>query len=272
MPPANWNPPTGPPPGPPPRPADARRALEEAVAAADARDRQLRDEIARLAGARVGLAEDAAAATAEAADGRALAARALGQAEESARAGQRADAARWTGAARVFAMRWRDGRARAADAEAQLHAADETRRRADAGLAANVAALRQAAATHLAAIGGRRAVRLQAAVEETVTALAAPPGDLVARAEQAARAARAEAAAAPGDAPGVEPVDDEALEDEVDLESVDPLLDDLRAELGIADRSAPAGPDAEGGAGPGPGEPTSPEPPQPRRAAPAARR
>jgi hypothetical protein len=271
MPPANWNPPTGPPSGPPPRPADARRALEEAVAAADARDRQLRGEIARLAGARVGLAEDAAAATAEAADGRALAARALGQAEESARAGQRADAARWTGAARVFAMRWRDGRARAADAEAQLHAADETRRRAEAGLAANVAALRQAAATHLAAIGGRRAARLQAAVEETVTALAAPPGDLVARAEQAARAARAEAAAAaPGDTPGVEPVDDEALEDEVDLESVDPLLDDLRAELGIADRSAASGPDAEGGAGPG--EPTDPAPPQPRRAAPAARR
>jgi hypothetical protein len=243
-----WNPPSGAAPDGPMRPGDARRAVEDAIAAARERDRQLREEIGRLAAARVVAAGDLAAAGSRMAEARTLAGRALVRADESAREGQRADAARWTDVARVFAMRGRDARARAAEAERLAAAAVEQRRRAEAGLAANAGALDAAAAAHLATLSGRRAVRLQAEVDAAVAEVATPAAELVHLAEQTALAAlEAEAAATPADPAATEPVPVDALEDELDLESVDPLLDELRAELGLgagapaARGTAPAG-------------------------------
>jgi len=259
------------------RPADARRAVEEAIAAARERDRQLREEIVRLARDRVAVAEDVAAAHAEAADGRTLARRALVQAEEAARGGQRADAATLTGAARVFAMRWRDARARVEAGERQLAAIDDARRRAEAGLAANAGALDAAAAAHLATLSGRKAARLQAEVDATVSEVDAPAAEIAVEAEAAARAERAADDTPEAD---VEPVPDEDLEDEVDLESVDPLLDELRSELGLAgDGTAEpadqgreaAGPKPGANRGPGSGRGRSGAAPDSRGKAPARR-
>ena len=232
MPPSTWNPPSGP--GP-------RRAVDEALAAARERDRQLRADIARLVADRIEAAEELETARVEAADARTLAARALTRSDESARAGQRAESATFTDAARVFAMRWRDARARAADAEAGVAAADDGRRRAEAGLAANAGALDKAAAAHLASATGRRAAKIQAEVDATVSEISTPAAELVARAEADARAERARARE---EAPAVvEPVGTEDLEDALDLESVDPLLDELRTELGLGgDPPAGAGP------------------------------
>jgi hypothetical protein len=235
-----WNPPSGAVPGEPMRPGDSRRAVEDAIAAARERDRQLREEIGRLAAARVVAAGDVAAARSDAAEARTLAGRALVRADESAREGQRADAARWTNVARVFAMRGRDARARVAEGERLAAAAAEQRRRAEAGLAANAGALDAAAAAHLAALSGRRAARLQAEVDATVAEVASPAAELVHQAEQTALAALEAEAAAPADAAATEPVPVDALEDELDLESVDPLLDELRAELGLGAVPPPA--------------------------------
>jgi hypothetical protein len=234
------------------RPADARRAVEEAIAAARERDRQLREEIVQLARERVAVAEDVAAAHAEAADGRTLAGRALVQADEAAKAGQRADAATGRDVARVFAMRWRDARTRAEAGERQLAAIDDARRRAEAGLAANAGALDAAAAAHLATLSGRKANKLQAKVDATVSDVDAPAAGIAVEAEAAARAERAAGDGAPE--ADVEPVPDEDLEDEVDLESVDPLLDELRSELGLAGSAEPADPadQAREGVGPKP--------------------
>lgn len=240
MPPSTWNPPSGP---------GARRAVDEALAAARERDRQLRAEIVRMASDRVVAADELETARAEAADARTLAARALTRSDESAKAGQRAEAATLTDAARVFAMRWRDARARAADAEARVAAADEGRRRAEAGLAANAGALDKAAAAHLASATGRRAAKMQAEVDATVSEISTPAAELVAQAEVDARAER-DRIREEGPA-AVEPVGTEDLEDALDLESVDPLLDELRAELGLGDDpAAPAGePSPSGKAG-----------------------
>ena len=243
MPPAIY-PPTGPGPL---RPAEARRAVEEAIAAARERDRQLREEIARLAGDRVAVADAVAAAHAEVGDARSLASRALVQADEAAQAGQRADAAARTAVARVFAMRWRDSRARAEAGERQLAAIDEARRRAEAGLAANAGALDAAAAAHLASLSGRRAARLQAEVDATVAEVDASAAELVLQAEAAARAEPG-SGASPLTAGEAAPVDD--LEDEVDLESVDPLLDELRGELGLGGPTPAPGEAAEAAAAP----------------------
>jgi hypothetical protein len=248
MPPSTWNAP-----GQPVRPADARHAIEEALVAARTRDRQLRDEIARAVTQRVEAARDLEAAGRESSDARKLAGRALARADDASRAGQRADAASWTDAARVFAMRWRDAGARAETRRAELVALDEQRQRAEAGIAANAGALRQAADARLAGLAGRRVGKLAATVDEAVAAIGAPATDLVARAEQGARAAWDAAPVAPDGSPAPAPVPTlGVLEDEVDMESVDPLLDELRAELGLGERrSGTAGPRPAPSRGPG---------------------
>jgi hypothetical protein len=240
-----WNPPTGPPNDVPLRPADVRREIAHAIEAAQTRDRELRGEIAALARRGIEAAGEAEDAAADAAEAQELAKRALQRSEESARAGQRADAARWTGAARVFALRLRAARARLAGIEPEGPVLAARRQRAESALAANVAGLNQVAVARLASLSARKAAKLQAAVDEAAAALAEPTGGVVAAAERDARAAREESAAghapAGGDTAGVEEDD---LEDEVDLAAADPLLDELRGELGLGAEppaSEPAG-------------------------------
>jgi hypothetical protein len=229
--PDSWNPPTGPPNGVPVHPADAKREIESAVAAARAHDQTLRAHVAALAAARVEAGARLEAATAEVASSRALAKRALGGANEAARAGQRADAARLTGAAQVFAMRLRDARAAAADAEARLRAANGQRQRVGAAFRENVGRVQAVAAARMPVLSGRKGSRLQALVDETVATLSAPVADLAAHAEAEARAALA--AAAQADADHVEEVTVDDLEREVDYGGTDEILDELRLELGL---------------------------------------
>jgi len=262
----SWNPPTGPPNGAPVHPADAKREIDDAVDAAYAHDQRLRAHAAALAAARVEANARLDAATAEAEDARALAKRALGQANESARAGQRVDAAKWTGAAQVFAMRLRDARAAVAESEALVASSGLQRQQLDVAFRENIGRLQALAAARLPMLGGRKAARSQSLVDETVAALSAPVTDVEARAEADARAALARAAEA-----GVEPeagvaeVADEDLEREVDLASTDEILDELRVELGLPAvgpsdvESPPAPAEASGGAGGGAG-PREPQP------------
>jgi hypothetical protein len=266
---STWNPPTGPPYGAPLRPADARRELVEALDEALARDRELRAELVALATARVQAHHRLAAATDEAAEARTLGKRALTRSNQSARDGQRADAAKLTAAARVFAMRLRDARAQVAGLERQLAAQAEQAQRAEAALAENVGRLQAVAAARLPALSSRRAVRAEREIDEVVAAISAPPDDQMAMAAEAARTAADEAAqAGPGGEVEVAPVTDDELESEVDLEGADEVLDELRAELGLgsvrdpADAPPPAGgadPAAEpGGTGATPGSATGP--------------
>jgi hypothetical protein len=230
--PDSWNPPTGPPNGTPVHPADAKREIEDAVDAARAHDQTLRARVAVLAAARVEAGARLEAATSEIEDARSLAKRALVGANEAARAGQRADAARLTGAAQVFAMRLRDARAAVAEWEAVVATSSAQRHQLDAGLAENVGRLRAVAAARLPMLGGRKAARSQALVDETVAALSVPVTDLVAQAVAGARAelVAADEAASAGDAVEVT-VDD--LEREVDYGGTDEILDELRVELGL---------------------------------------
>jgi hypothetical protein len=232
-----WNPPTGPPNDVRLRPAEARRQISEAIDAAQARDRQLREEISALTTRRVELAAELAAAVEAEAGARELAKRALLQSDESAREGQRADAVRWTGAARVFALRMRDARARAATLEAQVPENAAAVARVKSAMAANAAHLNQVAVARLASLNARKAARLQEAIEDAKAEVSAPVDFLVAASEREARAALEAAGAFASAAPTV-PVDVDDLEHEVDLDAADPLLDELRAEL-APDEPAP---------------------------------
>jgi hypothetical protein len=237
-----WNPPTGPPNDVRLRPAEARRQISEAIEAAQARDRELREHISALTTRRVELAVELAAATADEAKARDLAKRALLRADESAREGQRADAARWDGAARVFALRMRDAGARVAALEAQMPETAAAVARVQSAMVANAAHLNQVAVARLATLNARKAARLQEAVDDARAEVSAPVDFLVAASEREARAALEAAGALASAAPAV-PVDVDDLEGEVDLAAADSLLDELRAELApdepVPDEAAP---------------------------------
>lgn len=247
----SWNPPTGPPNGAPVHPSDARHEIEVAIEAARTRDRDLRAQVIAAATARVQASDRLAAVTDEASQARSLVKRALTRSNESARAGQRAEAAKWTGAAQVFAMRLRDARDEMAALEAQLAAAAEQAQRSDRALAENVGRLEAVVAARLPMLSGRKAGRAQREVDEVVAAIGVPTADLAARATQAARAAADEAVP---DA-GVAPVSDDDLESEVDFAGTDTILDELRTELGLSAPTADAAdaPDVSKGKGKGKG-------------------
>ncbi len=257
MPDTTWNPPTGPPNGVPLRPADARRELTEALDAAQARDRELRAELVALATARVRVGDRLSAATGEATDARELAKRALTRSRESARDGQRADAARWTAAAQVFAVRLVDARALVADLERQLAAGAERAQWAETALDVNVGRLQAVAAARLPLLTGRRGGRAQVEVDETVAALAVSADEEVARAIDAARADAARAAETPSPV-DVAPVSDDDLDAEVDLGRADDVLDELRSELGLGPPAAGAGATAPRSAAPDPASSSGP--------------
>jgi hypothetical protein len=258
------------------RPVDARRELTEAITEARVRDGELRAELAALAAARVVATDRLAATTADAAEARDLAKRALARASASARDGQRADAAKLTGAAQVFAIRLRDARAQVVALEAELAAGAERSRGLEEELATNVGHLRAVAAARVPVLTGRRAARAQQDVDEAVASIDRPVDDDVARGTTAGQVELARAAEAPAQLE-VEPVSDDDLDSEVDLESADDVLDELRAEMeseastDVADVPDDTPPDAaEDGAGPDPAGSTDPDPPGEADAATAA--
>jgi hypothetical protein len=81
-------------------------------------------------------------------------------------------------------------------------------------------------------LGGRKAARSQALVDETVAALSVPVTDLVAQAVADARAELVAADDAASAADAVEVTVDD-LEREVDYGGTDEILDELRVELGL---------------------------------------
>jgi hypothetical protein len=239
----SWNPPTGPPNGAPIRPADARHEIDAAIAAARARDRELRAEMAAIATDRVRTTDRLEVAGDEADEALSLAKRALVRSNESARAGQRAEAAKWTAAAQVFALRLLTARDDVAALEARLAAASERSQRTTSALGENIGRLQAVIAARLPMLSSRKAARLQRDIDEVVVELTAPTSHLVAEATAAARAA-AEA----DEEPAVSPVADDELEREVDIESTDAVLAELRTELGLPEPT-PSSPGGDPGAG-----------------------
>jgi hypothetical protein len=234
----SWNPPAGPPNGDPIAASDARHEVDEAIDTARARDRDLRAALVDAVTARGRAAGRIPAVASEAENARRLAKRALAQSTAAARAGNRDDEAKWTAAAKVFAMRLRDERERAAALERAVADADERIQRVERAITENAGRLQAVAAARVPMVSARRAARLQRAVGETVGAITAPTGDLVARAMEAVQAeAEAEADAASEDhVDGTWPPSPQAqvadLEREVDLDSTADVLDELRAEMG----------------------------------------
>lgn len=230
MPDPSWNPPTGPPNSTPLRPADARREIDQALHDARARDEQLRAELFARAGERASASDEVPIVSDDVAEALSLAKSALTRANESARAGQRADASKWTSAAEVFAMRVRDGRRRVATLEEQVTVAGERMQALERAIDDNVGRLQAFVAARLATLSGRKASKAQQAVDEAVAAISVPTADLVAHASAQARAAAEEEAAADSE---VEPVSVDDLESAVDFEGIDEILDELRTELGL---------------------------------------
>lgn len=239
---SSWNPPTGPPNGVPVSANDARYEIESAITAAQNLDGELRRQVVAAATDRIRCADRLPAAAAEADDARNLARRALVQANDAARAGQRDEAAKWTAAAQVFAMRVRDARSEVAALEQRVAAAGDRIAQLERACAENAGRLEAVAAARLPVLRGRKAAKARHAVDTTLAELRRPLDDAVAEGTRVAR----EAAAAEAEADADVEVADEDLEREVDFDGADAILAELRDELGL-----PA---------PGPGSPASDPP------------
>jgi hypothetical protein len=253
----SWNPPTGPPNGAPIRPADARREIDEAIAAARARDRELRAQFVAIATDRAQTSDRLEAARDEADEALSLAKRALVRSNESARAGQRAEAAKWTAAAQVFALRLQTARDEVAALEAELAAASERSQRTTSALGENIGRLQAVIAARLPMLSARKAARVQRDIDGVVVEITAPTSHLIAEATAAARAAAETAGETAAEEPVVSPVADDELEREVDIESTDTLLAELRTELGLPEPAPPGPGDDPPAAGATAGEPGS---------------
>ncbi len=226
-----WNPPTGPPNDVRLRPADARRQVTQAISAAQARDRELRDEVAALT-ARAAWSwrpswrprSPPPPSPASWPSGRSCAPR--------SRPGKASGPTPPAGPTPPGSspLRMRDARARAAALEPQVPGSVAAVERAKAAMVANAAHLNQVALARMVALNPRKAARLQEEVEDAKAEVSAPVDFLVAATEREARAALEAAGALATAAPTV-PVALDDLEDEVDLAAADPLLDELRAEL-----------------------------------------
>jgi len=227
-----WNPPTGEPNDVPVRPLDARRDIEDAIAAARLADRDLRARALAAATDRARAAAELPGVAERADEARRLVARALTSERDARRAGRRDEAARYDGAARVFALRLRDARAEHEALERRIAAATEEIERVRRSCEENAGRVQAVAAARLPMLRGRKAARTGQLVEDVLAELRRPIDDLVAQAEAAARDAAARDAEAPVD-PSELAVADEDLEREVDLDAADAVLADLRAELGI---------------------------------------
>jgi len=229
-----WNPPTGQPNDVPVRPVDARRDIEDAIAAARLVDRDLRARAMAAATDRARAAAELPGVAERADEARRLAERALTGEHDARRGGRRDEAARYEGAARVFALRLRDARAEHEALERRIAAATEEIDRVRRDCEENAGRVEAVAAARLPMLRGRKAARTRQLVDDVLGELRRPIDDLVAQAEAAARDAAARDVEAPVD-PAELAVADEDLERELDLDAADAILADLRAELGLGD-------------------------------------
>jgi hypothetical protein len=241
---SSWNPPTGPPNGVPVGAAEARQEIDAAVAAARGRDAEVRAWVAEAVVRRVMAAERLPIAEEDVADALVLARRALRTADESARAGQGAEAARLRGAARVFALRLRDARQEVARLERHIAAATERIAWAERTVAENAGRLEAVALARLPALRGRKALKAQSVVDDTVAEVRRPLDETIARATDEARAALA--ADEVDDTMPV--VGDDELESELDFEAAEEILAELANALDLDAHPAGARPATTGGA------------------------
>jgi phage shock protein A len=231
---------------------DPQVEIEAAINEARQQDKVLRNEAAKVIAHRTRVADEVEEASKEVAEARELAKQALLKADEATRAGNAAEAQKWTSAAQTIAMRLQASQKNADAMQQQLVLADQQAQQAQSAVRNNAMRLEEVAAKRMQMLGQLQAAKVQETVNQAMATINAKVGGDAPSLEEiedkiqdrmAAAAAQAQLDADSPDGVIAE------LERSVDLSGANDTLDDLRAELGLdaptaaAEIPAPPAPD-----------------------------
>jgi phage shock protein A len=215
---------------------DPEIEIEQAIDEAQARDRELRNQAAKVVAHRTRTAAELEDAGEDAAKARELAKQALLKADAAATSGNADEAARWTQAAQTMAMKIQAADSNVATLKAQLQSAEGQAEQAKQAVNQNAMRLQEMTAKRIELLGKLESARMQESVNKAMDQLTATVGDDAPTLKEVEdkiqqRAAMASAKAELRDAtPEGAMVE---LEHEVNLAEADRTLDELRTELGL---------------------------------------
>lgn len=257
---------------------DPEIEIEQAINEARDRDRDLRNQAAKVVAHRMRTAAELEDAGEDAAKARELAKAALIKADAATSAGNADEAARWTQAAQTIAMKIQASDSNVATLRAQLTSAESQAEQAKQAVNQNAMRLQEMTAKRIELLGKLESARMQENVNKAMEQLTATVGDEAPtlaevedkiQARVAAASAQAELTSATPEGAMVE------LEHAVNLSEADSTLDELRAELGLTKPSVgtpevtPTPPSGELGSGSPPAPPAAEPAPAPAAERPA---
>jgi phage shock protein A len=217
---------------------DPEVEIEQAINAARERDRDLRNQAAKVIAHRSQIAGELEDSAEELAKAKELAKQALLKAEAAKSAGNADEQVRWTKSAQALAMRMQAAQSNYDRYKEQLTVADEQAEKAKAAVQQNAMELEEIGSKRLEMLGQLESAKMQEAMNEAMASVSASVGQdapSLAEVEDKIDARMAEARAK-AELEAVTPEGSMAeLERAVDLAEADATLESLRAELGLAE-------------------------------------
>lgn len=217
---------------------DPEIEIEQAIASARERDRELRNQAAKVIAHRSQIAGELEDSAEELAKARELAKQALLKAEAAKNAGNADEQVRWTKSAQALAMRMQAAQSNFDRYTEQLKIADEQAEKAKAAVQQNAMELEEIGSKRLEMLGQLESAKMQEAMNDAMASISASVGQDAPSLQEVedkidARMAEARAKA---ELEAVTPEGSMAeLERAVDLAEADATLESLKAELGLSD-------------------------------------
>jgi phage shock protein A len=216
---------------------DPEIEIEQAIRAAQERNKTLRNQAAKVVANRTHVANELEQASAELAEAEAMARQAVLKADEAAKAGDAEAAAKWTRTAQSLAMKMTASKNSVEMLTAQLQTAEEQAEQAKLAVQQNAMELEQISAKRIEMLGQLESAKMQEELNKTMAQLNSSLDDggapSMKQVEDKIQKRMAEAKAKAE----IEEVTPEGslaeLKRSVDLAESEKVLDDLKAQLGI---------------------------------------
>jgi phage shock protein A len=235
---------------------DPEIEIEQAIQEAYQRDKELRNQAAKVIAHRTQLAAEAEEAAAEVGEAKELAKQALLKADAATKAGNAGDAQKWTNAASQIAMKLSAAQTTYEMLQKQMVTADAQAEQAKQAVINNANSLQELSAKRMQLLGQLQAAKMQESVNKAMDQLNAGVGEgapSFEEVENKIQARMAEASAKAELASATDPnVAIAELKQSTMALKADAALDSLRAELGLGSAAELPAPSAATSAPPPP--------------------
>jgi phage shock protein A len=223
---------------------DPEVEIEQAINAARARDRELRNQAAKVIAHKTQIADEIEDAAGELERARELAKQALLKSDEATRAGRTEDAERYNRSAQALAMRMQAAESNYESLKTQLEIAEEQADTAKRTVQQNAMELEEVAAKRMEMLGELESAKMQETLNRAMQSINATmdrEGPSLSEVEDKIEARKAEARAQAELAAATPEGSIAELEREIGLAEADRMLDDLRADLGLSQKALTGG-------------------------------